>query len=252
MDEQPSITRFLVLGALETILNQMLDMSPEARERLKVLHGTVIRVRIERPMAVLYLLVYEDGVEVMQDYEGHVDLRVRAPMGALLHWLAAPDSPLPDDEGIRLLGPEELIRQLNDAMNALSIWEGLRQWLEHHVRLDRVLSLLRREDPEWLVHLQGLPGQLTELSRELARQRLLQEDILEEIRSLKTDLRRERRLDMAMLVLGLGCLVAALATATGHPALPVASISADLQTLLLASLGLTLIFSRVLFGHRYD
>lgn len=252
MDEQPSATRFLVLGALETLLNQALEVSPDAREHLAALHGTVIRVRMERPMAVLYLLVYEDGIEIMQDFEGHVDLRIRAPMGALLQWIISPGSPLPSEEDIRILGPEELVLQLTEAMARFSVWEGLRQWLEQHVRLDRLLALVRREDPEWLQRLQSLPSQLTELNRELARQRLLQEDILAELRGLKAHLRRERRLDVLMLFLGLGLVIAALATASGH--LPLLAVAGDAatQALVLGSLGLTLILSRVLFGHRYD
>lgn len=253
MDEQPSVTRFLVLGALETLLNQMLDLSPGARERLTELHGTVIRVRTERPMLVIYLLVYEDGIEVIQDFEGHIDVRIRAPLGALIQWLLTPSSTRADEDGIRILGPDELVMRLSDAMAEFSLWEGMRQWLEQHVRIDQLLSTLRREDPQWLERLQSLPAQFQEMTRELARQRLLQEDILQEIRALKGSLGRERRLDLACLFAGLALLMGSLATATGHlPMLPMMEAGQGSQVLLLASIGLTLILSRVLFGHRYD
>lgn len=250
MDEQPSATRFLVLGALETLLNQTLEFSPVARERLAPLHGTVVRVRMEKPMAVLYLLVYEDGIEVMQDFEGHVDVRVRAPLGALLQWVLTPGSDTAR-ENIRVLGPDELVLQLNEAMEALSLWESLRQWLEQHVQLDALLSLLRRQDPAWLSQLHALPAQMQELNRELARQRLLQEDILEELRALKTSLGRERRLDLFCLFTGLVLILGALATASGQLPLLVATGDEAGQVLLLASVGLTLVLSRILFGHRY-
>jgi len=250
MDEQPSATRFLVLGTLETLLNQTLTFSPGAREHLAALHGTVVRVRMERPMAVLYILVYEDGVEVMQDFEGHVDVRIRAPLGALLQWLVAPGNEAAR-ENIRVLGPDELVHQLQQAMEAFSLWEGVRQWLENHVQLDQLLNLLRRQDPAWLSQLHGLPAQMQELNRELARQRLLQEDILAEVRALKVNLGRERRLDLFCLFAGLTLVLGALASATGH--LPLLSNAGDqaVQAFLLGSLGLTLILSRILFGHRY-
>lgn len=250
MDEQPSATRFLVLGALETLLNQTLEFSPGAGERLAPLHGTVVRVRMEKPMAVVYLLIYEDGVEVMQDFEGHVDVRIRAPLGALLQWIVTPGSDTAR-ENIRVLGPDELVLQLNEAMEAFSVWEGLRQWLETHVQLDALLSLVRRQDPAWLSQLHSLPAQMQELNRELARQRLLQEDILEELRALKTSLGRERRLDLFCLFTGLALILGALATASGHLPLLVVAGDQATQVLLLASLGLTLVVSRILFGHRY-
>lgn len=251
MDEQPSVTRFLVLGALETLLNQMLELTPTAREQLARLHGTVVRVRAERPMIVVYLLIYDDGIEVLQDYEGRVDVRVRAPLGALLQWVLSPASVSPEKDGIRILGPEEQVNRLATMMTDFSLVEAIRQWLEEHVRLDQMLSFLRREDPEWLQRLQGLPGQLTELSRELARQRLLQEDILREIRNLKVSLRRERRMDMAIMFIGLVLLLAGLATATGNLPTMAEHLARSAQTLLLVSLGLTVILSRALFGHRY-
>lgn len=250
MDEQPSPTRFLMLGGLEAILNQTLELSPAARERLAPLHGTVVRVRMEKPMAVLYVLIYEDGIEIMQDFEGHVDVRVRAPLGALLQWVLSPGYQ-PSQENIRILGPDELVLQLGEAMAAFSIWEGLRQWLETHVQLDQLLGMLRREDPAWLSQLHGLPAQMQELNRELARQRLLQEDILNEIRALKSSLGRERRLDLFCLFSGLLLLLAALATASGHIPMLVPEEGPGVQMLLLASGGLALIFSRILFGHRY-
>ncbi len=251
MDDQSSATRLLVLGTLETLLNQTLVFSPDAREHLAPLHGTVVRVRMEKPMAVLYILVYEDGVEVMQDFEGHVDVRVRAPLGALLQWTIAPGSEAAR-ENIRVLGPDEQVLQLQRAMEAFGIWEGIRQWLEKHVQLDQLLNLLRHQDPAWLSQLHGLPAQMQELNRELARQRLLQEDILAEIRALKVSLSRERRLDLFCLFTGLALLMGALATASGH--LPPLVVTGDeaTQALLLGSLGLTLILSRILFGHRYS
>lgn len=252
MDEQPSVTRFLVLGALETLLNQMLELSPGARERLSALHGTVVRVRAERPMVVIYLLIYEDGIEVIQDFEGHIDVRIRAPLGALIQWLLSPSSTRADEDGIRILGPDELVMTLSETMAEFSLWEGMRQWLEQHVRLDQLLSLLRREDPQWLERLQSLPARFEEMSRELARQRLLQEDILEELRALRVSMGRERRLDLACLFAGLALMLAALATTSGHlPLVPAMHTGQGTQALLLASLGLTLILSRILFGHRY-
>lgn len=247
---QTSLTRFLVLGTLETLVNQALAREPRARERLRTLHGTAIRIRTERPMAILYLLIYEDGIEILPEFEGYVHIRIRGSMGAMLQWLLAPNAELPQEDQVRILGPEDRIALVNEAISEFSLWSVLRNWLDDHVRLNDLLSLLRREDPSWLARLQGLPEQVGELANELGRQRLMQEEILEELRSLKTGLRRERRLDAACLMLGLMLLVGALATLVEM--LPVAAaVSMTGQAVLLGSAGLTFLLSRLLFGHRY-
>ena len=248
--EQPSITRFLVHGTLETLINQALAHEPKAADRLRALHGTAIRVRTERPMAILYLLIYEDGIEVLPEYEGYVHIRVRGAMGALLQWLLAPNTTLPDEDQVRILGPEDRIHMISEAVSEFSLWGVTRNWLDDHVRLNDLLSLLRKEDPGWLARLQGLPEEVGQLANELGRQRLLQEEILDELRGLKRGLRRERRLDAACLILGMLLLLGALATL--GDLLPIASAaSATGQAVLLGSIGLTFLFSRLLFGHRY-
>lgn len=252
MEEQLSVSRFLMLGALETLLNQALEHDPRAGERLRSLHGTAVRIRAEKPTLVLYLLIYEDGVEVLPEYEGQVDVRVRGRLGAILQWLLAPNSPIPEEDQIRILGNEEQISLISRMISEFSLWGIARNWLDDHVRLNELLAMLRREDPKWLERLQDLPETVKALSREVGHQRLLQEEILEEIRGLKRGLRRERRLDLAFILFGVGLLLAALASASGQIPLLAASITTGIQTLLLASLGLTLLISRLMFGHRYD
>ena len=250
--EQPqtSLTRFLVLGTLETLVNQALAHEPRARERLRTLHGTAIRVRTERPMAIVYVLIYEDGIEILPEFEGYVHIRIRGSLGAIMQWLLSPNAPLPEEDQVRILGPDDRITLATDIISEFSLWSVVRNWLDDHVRLNDLLGLLRREDPRWLAKLQGLPEQVGELANELGRQRLIQEDILNELRGLKSGLRRERRMDAACLTLGLLLLLGALATL--GDLLPVAaSISMASQAVLLGSIGLTLLLSRLLFGHRY-
>ena len=92
MSSPSSLTGLLMYGALETLLNQALTGDERGREQLAALDGTVVRLRGESPMWVLYVLIYDDGVERLSDYEGPVDVRVRGALGAMLHWLLAPNS----------------------------------------------------------------------------------------------------------------------------------------------------------------
>jgi len=252
MQEQRSLTRFLTLGALETVLNQALSLEPRSASRLAALHGTVVRVRLEKPATSIYLLLVEDGVEVLQDYEGHVDIRVRTTLGALLQWLFAPSEPLDDNDRIRISGEPSQLALLTSALDEFDLWSALRRWLDDHVRLEDLLALLRREDPRWLARLEQVCGQVDLISIELGRQRLLQEEILDSVNGLKRGMRRERRLDLLFLCSGMTLLFGAFATATGQIPVLWLPAEASLQTLLMASFGLTLIFSRILFGHRYS
>lgn len=250
MQEQTSVTRFLMLGALETLLNHALELEGRAGETLQRLHGTVVRVRFTRPAFSLYLLICDDGIDILEHYEGYVDVRIRCALGGMLQWILTPDA-TPDDALVQLSGPDDKVRLLSEALQSFDLWGALNRWMNEHARLEDILALLRREDPAWAARLDTLVHNVDCLAEELGRQRLLQEDILEELRGLKRGLRRQRRLDAATLFSGMALLLAAFATMGGEiPVLGVAS--QGLQALLLASLGLTLLLSRILFGSRYS
>ena len=62
MPQTGSFPQLIVLGGLESALNQALTGTQQGRDRLAALHGTVVRIRAERPLWVLYVLIYEDGI----------------------------------------------------------------------------------------------------------------------------------------------------------------------------------------------
>lgn len=251
MEQHGSIIRLLALGALETAINQAIALEPGAQARLAGLHGTVVRIRLEQPTTSIYLLLAEDGVEILHDYEGSVDVRVRSSLGALLQWLLVPGEPLQEHEQIRVSGSEPQLSELFGALQTVDLWHVLRHWFDQHVRLDDMLRLLRREDPAWLARLEHIGLQVDLIGDELGRQRLLQEEILDSLSGLKRSLRRERRLDLLFLSSGMSLLFAAFATTTGQLPVLLHSSEASRQALLFASLGLTLILSRILFGQRH-
>lgn len=252
MTSPSSLPGLFMYGALETLLNQALTGAPRGREQLAALHGTAVRVRGEHPMWVLYVLIYEDGVELHDDYEGPVDVRVRGPLGAMLHWLLAPNSG-DAEESLRITGPADTLEKLQRMVSEFSLWPLARNWLDDHVRLKELLAVLRREDPVWLEKLSGLPDHLGELAAQVARQQLLQEDILEEVRALRRDIRHSRRLDLAFLVTGLGLMLVALLRALGQWQDTWRALAHDYASLAMISFGLALIIGRLLHrerGHR--
>lgn len=249
MTSPSTLPGLLMHGALETLLNQALTSDPRGRDQLAALHGTVVRVRGESPMWVLYALIYEDGVELHGEYEGPVDVRVRGPLGAMLHWLLVPNSN-DASQVLRITGPADTLEKLQRMISEFSLWPLARNWLDDHVRLKELLALLRREDPVWLEKLADLPDQVGELAAGMARQQLLYEDLLKEVRALRRDIRHARRLDLAFLTAGLVLVVLALLRTAGQWPTAWQVLTQDYPSLAMLSLGLALILGRLLHTSR--
>lgn len=239
MQTDSSFSAQLLLGALNGLTNQALGLVDGAPEQLALVEGLVIRLRMEKPELVIYALLHADGIEFLQHYEGHIDIRLRASLGTLLQYLL-----LPNDNhlsAIRLQGSEAHLTVIQELLDYCSFSAVAHGWLEHYVRFNDLLTLLGREDHAWLSHLEGLPADLQQLARELAQQRLLQEDIFEEITQLRSQLRQQRHLDLSCIIVGLLLLLAALASLNGN--LPIYWMH---QSLVLASAGGALLLSRLL------
>ncbi|ERP92113.1 hypothetical protein Q670_10875 [Alcanivorax sp. P2S70] len=249
MPQSGSFPQLVVLGGLESALNQALTGTQAGRDKLAALHGTVVRVRAERPLWVLYVLIYEDGVELLTDYEGAVDVRVRAPLGALVHWVFARD-PLSEQSAIRINASDEHLARLNDLIETFSLWPLIRNWLDDHVRLKELLGLLRREDPVWLEKLASLPAEVGQLAEQVARQQLLQEDILEELQQLRGDLKRARRLDQFFSLTGMLLILFSVLKTAGLWETSWHALQQDTLSLAMLSLGIACLIARLVPGKR--
>lgn len=253
MDNTPPLSQLLVLGTLEVLLNQALAVHPQGRQSLERLAGITVRVRAFEPDFIFYCLVDVDGIELRTEFDGDTQVRVRGSAGNLLHHALLPpnESHPADANDIQIDGDVTAVAALRDALETFNLWEALRTWLREHVAMPEIFGLLRQHDPAWLERLQDMPQLVAELLAESRRQGHIQNEILQEVRSLKESLRSERRTDILCITIGIAMLALALLTASG--ALPVLVSRHDLaeeQTWTLAILGLALMLSR-LFGKRY-
>lgn len=256
MDASPSTGQFLMLGALEVLLNQALAVHPQGAATLDRLAGKVIRVRAHAPDIIFYCLIDKQGIELLPEYNGDADVRIRGSAGQLLHRALLPpdDQRPPEDEGIRIGGDEQTVALLRTALDTFNLWEALRTWLREHVAMPEFLGLLRQHDPAMLERLQNMPQLVGQALEELRSQAAVQQQVLDELRSLKSALQAERRSDMLAITLGMLFLLLALMSATGTlPPLvgSAAGSPAGQQTWALAALGIALMLSRV-FSRRYQ
>lgn len=239
----------LALSSLEFLLNQALTGDVSAKEQLKLLDGNVIRVRVEKPDDVFFIIFHADGVEVLTEFSGHVSVRVRGELGALLEWLILPNTE-PDSAYIKILGPEDTLTLLTDTINRFSLWLVVKQWFDRYAQLEDILAILRREDPRWFKHLSTLPETVERLSQEMAIQRLHHEDLSDEVVQLKRNLRKERQKDIFATVIGILFLWLAVPISQEHLTLH-QQFSAAEQAGAVLIIGTGILLSRILFGHRY-
>lgn len=256
MDSKPTLAEFLVLGTLEVLLNQAVNIHADGRSHLAALSGKVVRVRAWSPDFIFYCLVDADGIQLTTDYEGDAHVRVRGGAGSLLYRALMPaaertsGNALPDDD-FQIDGEPATVDALRAALDTFNLWDALRTWLRDHVAMPEVFGMLRQQDPAWLERLQDMPQLVAEVIEDLRRQREIQSEILSEVRSLRESLRSERRTDIVCITAGMLLFSLALLTLGGQfPLLSDAGNAARDQALALAALGIALMMSRM-FGKRY-
>ena len=174
-----------------------------------------------------------------------MDIRVRGPLGGMVHWLFASE-PLEDHESLRITGSDAHVAQLAELINQFSLWPLIRNWLDDHVRLKELLALLRREDPVWLEQLATLPRQVGQLAEQMAQQQLLQEDILDELRQLRGEFQRARKLDQFFTLTGMLLILLSLMKASDLWETTWHALQQDFLSLAMLSLGIACLVIRLL------
>lgn len=245
-----SLAQTLALSALEFLLNQVLTSDPLGRERLAQLDGTVIRVRVEKPDEVIFLLVHADSVEVLTEFDGYVNVRVRGELGALLEWWLVPNSAETANNRLRVLGADDTLQLLQDTISDFSLWALVRGWLDNFTQLEDVLALLKREDSRWHHLLKDLPETVQKMSEEVAQQRLQHEDLEDEFTRFKRIATKERRKDISYALLALICFGLSFAFWERLISLSPWLAPAE-QAAAALLLGVLLLLSRLLFSRRY-
>lgn len=233
-----SLPSMLMLGTLTRLVNHSLQLVEGSMEQLSEVSGTIVRLRIEKPDWVVYAKLDENGIQFYHHFDGQIDVRLRAPLGALLQYLLLPDGNPPDS--IRLQGDAPLLGRLSGLLDYGSFWAVARGWLEHHAHFGDLMQLLGREDPSWLANLEGLPDEMELLRFDVAKQRLAQEDIFNELVDIKQQLNQTRRTDVTVLVAGILLLFASIATHVSI--IPTVGLH---QVAFLASLGGAFLLSRL-------
>lgn len=125
--------RNLALEALETLINQLLGLDPQARQRLAEWHGRVIAIALRGTGMVLYFIPDQRGeLQLLGHYEGEPDCLIE---GSPLDLMRASDKQQGSAQlfagHVRIEGDTELAHRFSEVLGNLDIdWE---EQLSHYV-----------------------------------------------------------------------------------------------------------------------
>ena len=125
--------RDLALAAIETLINELLAMDPQAMQRLAAWHGRVIAIALRGTGLTLYFVPEADGrLQLLGRYEGEPDALIG---GSPIDLMRASDK----EQGVaqlfaghvRIEGDTELAHRFSEVLGGLDIdWE---EQLSHYV-----------------------------------------------------------------------------------------------------------------------
>ena len=197
-DQQPSsLGHYVALGTLEALLNTALALDPETTTSLIAHTGTVIKLKIRETYMVFYLIIDHEGMEVRDEYPGHADIRIITSLNTLGRYLLGLKISFED---INIWGKSEKILALTHILREFDLRTAFTRWLREHVNVGDILERLRRNDAGWLQELTPIPGLLrdTLLQLKTLNQRLEQQQ--EQLQQHASQMRRQRRFDLALLM----------------------------------------------------
>lgn len=206
VDNNRSLIPVMILSCLEAAINTLIQSDRDMLGTFSEYAGKVVRVKTYSPELSLYFLFCTEGVQVLSQFDGHVDARIRAPASSLVTYLLSPDtewveSRISDD--ICMSGNKELVATLNALANELNIWQLLRQllisWMPNSLTLTEMLDALHRSDPVWIDKLQTLLVSMNSVKEQIGGQALLLQQQLDAL----SDMRRVMHLQqLRMQLLG--------------------------------------------------
>ena len=212
MEQSRSMMPMLLMGVLETAVNTIVGNDQAMVDAIAPMTGKVVRVKTSSPDMSLYIVFCVYGIQVLSQFDGRVDARIRAPAARLLLYAMGSEKRLDELPGrIIISGNEQVIDALDQLSHAFNIWQLVHQllveWLPDHTLLTDLLALLERSDPAWVDKLVQIVGSVDLVNKKLDLQLIVQEKQLAELSVIREALSLQERRAYWSSLFG-GCLVA--------------------------------------------
>ena len=210
------LAQHLVLGLIETLLNNFIELDNATRERVAALSGLIVRVKLTDPYHTFYLYFTTEGIEVWDVAPGPARVRVNARVYDLMRTLlGAPPRTHSGQSRVHIWGEAESVVALEALLNDFNVRTRAREWLHEHFDLNALWKRIRRHDPSWLQDFLPLPGLMREALNEL---RQLNENLQRhqgELERFRSQSNRQRTLDLMIMMLAMVVVCHLLALAVG-------------------------------------
>lgn len=189
-----------MLGMLESLINAFIDLDGDTKAQCRARDGLIVRVKMADPYAVFYVLFTDHGLELSTNSPGSTRVRIGGSALALAGALLGGHG-LDDGRRIHVWGDETQVSWLLDVLRTFNFRTSAQRWLGEHLNISDILARLRRHDPSWLADLMPMPSLMRDAQSQL---RLLREDIDEQGQTLRAqarELHRQRRWDVALMLM---------------------------------------------------
>ena len=246
IQDSESMIRQVLLSLIEAGINKAISLDENSQEHLQQLAGRVVRIRTYGPYYSAYVLFDEEGVQILNHYDGPVDARIRGAAVELAKFIFGPD---PDAVGghlkVRIIGDREVVSQLRSVGAQVDFWALVRQlfkeWLPEHDSFMDVLDSLRIYDPAWLDRLQHLPQSVSQSVIQLQHLAEVQQQQAEELRVIRRHLENQRQAAKLNVAIGVVLLIMGGLMLQGAINVPLASDGSLLSIVLLTLGGMLVI-----------
>ncbi len=206
-----NLSRYLWLGAIETLINAFIELDGPTRERVTAMAGMVVRVKVVDPYLPFYLFFTPEGIEVCDEAPYPAQVRVNARLFDLVRTLLGAATVTPSGRArVRVWGEAESVAELEALLVAYNLRTRAQDWLRSHLNLEALWLKIRNHDPSWLKDFMPLPSLMRETLSEikLLNQNLQAQQL--EFDRYRNQGRRQRAYDLVFLVLVALALTAGL------------------------------------------
>lgn len=254
-ESHENMVRYFFVELLESAFNLALSYDPEAIERLKPYHGSVVKVKTLDPDLTFYVVVVDDGIQLCAEHEGPVISRVRMPMGLLARYVlgVGTDSFSDFQDGLKISGDEETLFALVALAREYNLWaickRIIKSWLPEYENLEDFLSAIRSQDADWMKRLEHLPQSVNQGIELIREQAEIQQIQLREIRAIREQLDADRKASQISTAVGLCLIVVAFLTHNGYIVVPQLQ-GYSLDTLILLTVALVLLVPQLVRKRR--
>lgn len=241
-EEGRPLAQHLVLGLIETLLNNFIELDAATRDQISALDGLIVRVKLADPYLAFYLYFTKEGIEVCDVAPGPAKVRVNARVYDLMRTLLGTSSHTSSGRPrVRVWGEASNVAALEHLLAEYNLRTRAREWLHGHLDLNSIWERIKRHDPSWLQDFLPMPGMLRDALSELRQLNQNLQRHQEELETFRQRINRQRAQDLLIMLVAFIIVLGGLTG--GFTSSSLASLTPERILLLLA--GIALVASRL-------